>query len=99
MELGMSTDHEIGENASSRAALSTVLSPDSTGRKLRGSRQRFHADLIRHEKVIAVLLSREMDAKFCIYDIANYQGADRYRFPYRRHGRIAEIVVRQQDVQ
>jgi hypothetical protein len=73
--------------------LSAVLSPNSTGRKLRGAGQSFHANLICGEKIIADLLGREMDAKFCIHDIADYQGARHHRFLYRRHGRIAEIVV------
>src|ERR1035441_11088585 len=77
LNLGVSADQEVRKDAGSRAALLTVLPPDSACQEMRVATQRLDADFVALEKPVALLPGWKMNTQLGINQIADRQGSFR----------------------
>ena len=95
----MSADQEIGQYPISLSPLRAIFAPDPARQKVCGTNEVVDANRVAVKKMVAIVVSRELDADLGIHDVGNNQRAMGSRVFYRSGRGVGKCVVGNEDVE
>ena len=88
LSLGVSANQKIRRDSGSLPSLLPIRPPSTAREEMRFPRQGLYTDLVAFEESIALVLGPEMNAKFCVDNIADHETPFTRRVLQRRQLRI-----------